>query len=423
MFASANPISEHQMSQAVNKSEQFVFDVCRKSFLSLWSYVNPQGRSPDRELCDILIVFDPHVLVISVKDIGLGDSGDTEVDHGRWKRKAVDASVNQIKGAIRWLDQADCVIKKDGSKGLPLPPLGTRIYHRIAVACGGRRQVPISSPNEHDEPHVHVFDERSFFLLLRHLDTIGDFVEYLDATERLLKRTSVVMEDGEENLLALYLHGGRAFPEGPTFAYLHGDLWDGLAKKPEFIEKMELDKVSYVWDRHIELLCAGGFMGENWRGPSMTEAEQAVRVMAREDRFGRRMLGRSFLEFIELSKAGRVRSRLAAPPSGVKYVFFAYDEDSHPEDRRKELVARCFASLCRFPDASTVVGLSMNVPGKRPVGGFTYDLVLLQRIQATWPEEFMPAAKRARDDLGYFKKPEVRNSHEDEYPVNTDSRR
>jgi hypothetical protein len=49
------------VAEAVNDSEQFVYDICSKSFLSLWSYINPQGKTPGKELCDVLVVCNPHV--------------------------------------------------------------------------------------------------------------------------------------------------------------------------------------------------------------------------------------------------------------------------------------------------------------------------------------------------------------------------
>jgi len=50
------------MSEGITNSEQFVYEVCQKSFLSLWSYANPQGSEPGKELCDVLIVCDPDVI-------------------------------------------------------------------------------------------------------------------------------------------------------------------------------------------------------------------------------------------------------------------------------------------------------------------------------------------------------------------------
>jgi len=402
---------------AINSSEQFVYQVCQKSFLSLWSYVNPQGRTPGKELCDILVVFDPHVIVVSVKEVELKDSGNVAVDWDRWLRRAVDSSKKQIAGAIRWLAKAKAVTPKDGTEGLPLPPVDRRVYHRIAVAFGGRREVPLTSSDGEDEPFVHVLDERAFYLLLRHLDTIADFTQYLTDKEEFLNRATLIIEGGEENLLALYLHSGHEFPQGPDMLVLQDNLWQGVSAKPEFLAKLERDQDSYVWDRLIESFCVGGFDGDTWRGPGMTQTERALRVLAQENRFCRRMLGGVFREFLEQSKAKRVRSRCMCSLSGVTYVFLSYDADSTLEDRQHELLGRCFAVLCRFPQTSTIIGIDINIPGESPRGGYTSDLAMLHTDDGRWPEEYLQRARFFRDQLGYFRQPNETHVHEDEYPL------
>lgn len=409
------------MAEAVNDSEQFVYDICSKSFLSLWSYINPQGKTPGKELCDVLVVCNPHVIVISVKDIQLKNTDDPSVDWKRWQRKAIEDSIKQIKGAIRWLDQSEYVVQKDGSQGLKLPLPSERIYHRVAVAFGGKREVPIGSPAE-DNEFFHVLDEQSVFLLLRHLDTISDFVNYLIDKQTFLSNTSIIINGGEENLLAIYLHNGRQFPLEADMMILEDDLWEGISNKPEFKAKLQRDTTSYVWDRLIEILCQGGFDGENWLGPDMSESELAIRVLVKENRFSRRMLGGAFKDFLELSKIGRVRSRCVQSMNGVGYVFFAYDSNSTLEERKSELLARCFASLCRFHECFTVIGIGVNVPGEKPRHGYSSDLVLLQTPNNQWSEEDLRQAKYCRDELGFFKSPHETHIHEDEYPVleNTD---
>src|ERR1700726_268298 len=98
----------------VNKTEEFVLGVCQRSFLSLWCYNNPKGKDND-ELCDVLVVCDPFVIIVSVKEIQLKTDEPTQVHHERWTRKAVEASVSQIYGAERWLASAARVIRADGS--------------------------------------------------------------------------------------------------------------------------------------------------------------------------------------------------------------------------------------------------------------------------------------------------------------------
>jgi hypothetical protein len=106
----------------VTRSEELVFKLCRKSFLSLWSYANPRGRN-GKELCDVLVVCDPDVIIFSVKEIQSKESGDVGTDWSRWTREAIDASVKQIYGAERWLASATHVVAKDG--GMPPDSLDT----------------------------------------------------------------------------------------------------------------------------------------------------------------------------------------------------------------------------------------------------------------------------------------------------------
>lgn len=405
------------VTEAVNNSEQFVYDICTKSFLSLWSYSNPQGKTSGKELCDVLVICDPHVIVISVKDIQLKNTNYPSIDWQRWQRKAIEGSIKQIKGAIRWLDQSEYVIQKDGNQGLKLPLIHKRIYHRIAVAFGSRREVPISSYKDSDDEFYHILDELSFFLLLRHLDTITDFVNYLIDKENFLSKTSIIINGGEEDLLAFYLHKDRQFPSEVDLMILEDDRWEELSNKPEFKAKLQRDTESYVWDRLIEALCRNGFDGENWLCPDKSQSELAIRVLVREDRFSRRVLGSAFKDFLELSKVERVRARCVQSMNSVGYVFFAYDRDSTLEDRRNELLNRCFALLCRFRECSTVIGIGVNVPGEIPRDGYSTDLVMLHTQNNEWSEEYLKYAKYCRDELGFFNSPNEMHIHEDEYPT------
>lgn len=270
----------------------------------------------------------------------------------------------------------------------------------MAVAFGGKREVPIISPIEDDE-FYHILDEQSVFLLLRHLDTISDFVNYLIDKEAFLSNTSIIINGGEENLLAIYLYNGRQFPSEADMMILEDDLWEGISNKPEFKAKLQKDSESYIWDRLIEALCQGGFNGEDWFSPDMSKSELAIRVLVKENRFSRRMLGRVFKDFLELSRIGQVRSRCVQSMSGVGYVFFAYDSESTFGERKSELLARCFASLYQFGECFTVVGIGVNIPGQKPTDGYSSELVFLQTQNNQWSEEDLRQAQYCRNDSAY----------------------
>jgi len=50
----------------MNKAERLVAKLSRKTFLALWRYSNPKGKG-GKELCDLLAVCDPDVVIFSVK--------------------------------------------------------------------------------------------------------------------------------------------------------------------------------------------------------------------------------------------------------------------------------------------------------------------------------------------------------------------
>ena len=395
----------------MNTAENFVYEVCRKSFLSLWSYVNPRGRDGN-ELCDVLVVCDPDVVILSVKEVGLTHSGDISVDWRRWQRRAIEESSRKIYGAERWIRSAPDVIRGDGTVGLPFPHAPSRRIHRVAVALGSEGRVPIYM-GDLGKGFVHVFDETSFAILLRELDTIDDFVGYLSDKEHLLSSTQVVIEGSEEDLLAVYLHNNRTFPADATLIVIDDTLWAGFTSKDEVKAKRLADRDSYIWDNLIEMF-SRDIMGDNLEfGPSLADAELVVRTMAREKRFSRRILGKSFKEFIELASQRKVRARIVkSSTSSVVYVFLA---DPHHEDRQArslELANRCFVGRGLNPDSRTVVGVATERYELRK--GYSLDSVYLD--MEVWTPQDQAQMESIQETFRYFTALKEMTIHEDEHP-------
>ncbi|MBC7852601.1 MAG: hypothetical protein IAF94_04115 [Pirellulaceae bacterium] len=240
------------MSAPLTPSELFTHKVCTDSFLSLWCHNNPLGKT-GKELCDVLVVCDPDIVVFSVKEIELGDPED-HVQHERWQRKAVDASVKQLYGASKWLQRASHVIHADGSKGIPLPSTDKRRIHRVAVAFGSGGHCSISS-GDFGKGHVHLFTETTLIDIITELDTITDFVKYLSAKESFLTNCGgIIMNGNEADLLGVYLHGRRTFPDKADFLLIESGIWEEICAKPEFKARKDADVESYKWDHLIERL-------------------------------------------------------------------------------------------------------------------------------------------------------------------------
>ncbi len=263
-----------------------------------------------------------------------------------------------------------------------------------------------------------MFDEVSLDIVMNELDTISDFIKYLDDKERLyLSGTETIFTSGgEEDLLALYLHRGREFPGAPGLVVLDGELWRAIAGKAEYRAKKETDKISYVWDRLIETLSedyrTDGLLSEYpYSTTQLSEVELAIRAMARENRFSRRLLGKNFMEFLDLTKAKKVRSRVVPSLSGTQYVFLACPHGEDREFRLAELAARCFVVRGLNPNSELVVGIATEqyVPGK----GFSLDVIYLHK--PSWTAEDQKQLEYLQRQFGYFSNPVQSKIREDEY--------
>jgi hypothetical protein len=69
-----------------------------KTFLSLCSHAGiyrdhgKSGTRDGKEVCDLLVVFENHVIIFSDKDCGFPNAGDLRLDWSRWFRRAVENS-------------------------------------------------------------------------------------------------------------------------------------------------------------------------------------------------------------------------------------------------------------------------------------------------------------------------------------------
>ena len=327
-----------------------------RSFLS-GATATRKGSRPGRELCDILVVCDPHVVVISVKEVQYQSDKEPGIANSRWERKAIDASVKQIYGAERWLAQAPRVVRKDGSPGLRLPPLENGHIHRIAVAIGGKGEAIIKS-GDFGKGYVHVLTERGFEDLLTELDTITDLVGFLSAKEAYFAAGSKTLVLGpENNILGYYLLNDKNFPADVDLLMIDDTMWEGLAEREEYKRKKEADMISYDWDRLIELYVGPDreLLGEP--DEQLTGMERALRAMAREDRVSRRMLANVMRDFVEQAMDSLFRSRTICGESGVIYVLIFFDatEDRH----RRVAVLNDRIGLARHTvgNGNTVIGI------------------------------------------------------------------
>jgi len=394
----------------VNETERFVFSVCERSFLSLWCEANPKGKDGD-ELCDILVVCCPHLIIISVKERQIDQENDPNVEHARWEKKTIEKSLKQIRGAERFLATVSRVVRKDGTPGLKLPPIADRKVHRIAVAFGGQGEVPIRSGDDGDG-YVHVMSETGFKEILTELDTITDLTNYLEAKESSSASGCAKLIMGSEaDLLALYLFNDRSFPSA-DFMLVDNTHWSGLRERTDYQLKKKAEEASYYWDRLIGVYAGPNreLLGEP--DERLEGTELMLRTMARESRFFRRMLGRSLVEFFEKARANGPGSRSIRSPSGTIYVFVYFDPSTEREARCNGIGNRCYLARHTFREGTTVIGFGFmeDESGSIDPCEFAY------LDTSDWSPEDEKEWGDVKAKINYDEKFKQQQFDEDEYP-------
>ena len=79
-------------ADGVTQSERYLGNLCDGTFLSMWSYPGiyrdqrngQQQRGDGKEICDLMVVFENHVLLFSDKDCAFPNTGSLDLDWSRW---------------------------------------------------------------------------------------------------------------------------------------------------------------------------------------------------------------------------------------------------------------------------------------------------------------------------------------------------
>lgn len=321
-----------QRADGVTPAERKLKLLCDRSFLSLWSYSGIYRNQGDtihggdgKEVCDLVVVFQDHIIIFSDKDCAFPNTGDINTDWARWFKRAVLKAAEQIWGAERWIKSHPNRLFLDRSCKQPfpidLPNPNNAKFHRIVVAhdktwrcrqeiggsgslvvlpsvvgaahyMGAVKPFAIGQINP-AKGYVHVFDDVSLGVVMRSLDTVSDFVAYLTKKEEFIAQEKLALAFGEEDLLAFYLqnynesgeHDFLVPPNAAAVAVQEGT-WQSFATHPQRLAQLEADQISYSWDRLIETFNKHLFAGTQYRAThsGFRDQERLLRFLAREPR-------------------------------------------------------------------------------------------------------------------------------------------
>ena len=273
-----------------------------------------------------------------------------------------------------------------------------------------------------------MFDDTTLDIVLETMDTISDFMAYLNKKEALLNAGKLGIAMGEEELLANYLsnvnevedHDFSPPPPGYTLSFGEG-LWQEFCARPERVRQLKANEVSYVWDDIIERFGQNAIAATLYftSHPGIAHIDKALGFMAREGRTRRRALSIALLTLIEKTTSFR-NARLVGPsyPGDPYYVFvlLAPRSDKSNEEyrlaRQHLLVAYCHAVKLIFADAIDIVGIATETAGEH---GRSEDVIYLDGRD--WTPDDYAFAEQERKRLNIFKEHKATFTVTDEYPT------
>lgn len=452
------------MSGHQTRTERALGRLVARTCLSPWSFNRPHRNqstpngAKGQELCDVLTVFGDSVIVFSDKEVRFQSDRPLDIAWRRWYQRAVLDSVQQLRGAERWLKRSPDRVFIDAACTVRLPlPISnhdTLDYHAIAVVSGIREaslqhwgddrgslmiaigdDVPsIPEPfwlgdPAREQTFVHVFDEAVIDLVLGELDTICDFTRYLRSRASLLRSGKHLTIAGEEELLAVYLQHRylgddlvwRQFDQYTGVSFDVG-FWDRLTSKPEFARKKVENQKSYLWDRIIEEF-ASGMKADRlvWTTGQYSQDELVLREMAAFDRVERRSLVRDLLDIINRSTGHPALFRtILNERRQMAIVLCAHNPfpgtpaDEARESRRSRLETYCGLVALEMPRLRVILGLATE-GGHQSGRSHDAGMVFPDRMGHDDRAEL----RAIQEETGWFTEPFKRMHHfiEQEYPT------
>jgi|AntRauTorckE5430_2_1112549.scaffolds.fasta_scaffold08773_2 hypothetical protein len=379
-------------------SEKYVAELCEKSFLPFWSFPNPVGKK-NKELCDVFVVCENTIIIISVKDITVSGNSDESVNYERWVKKAIHNSINQIYGAERFLKSTDEILLKDRKTVIKLPPKESRIIHRIAIAFGSKDEYPLPTGN-FGYGYVNVFDEKSTSIIISELDTISDFTKYLIAKEQFVSNKTILISR-EVDFLALYLQTGLELKNVPDFIGYEENLWEIYAETKGYAKWKDDILGSYIWDFMIWDLYSFHLIN-NVSAQPRYEIEKSIRIINLETRINRIILGEMLSNAIKENVTARMLNPLEN--SNHSYVFMPVNDYEWNDDIEGELILRCDVARYENPSASEVIGIAIGNDIKKR---FRFHICYIDVPEID--KDFTKHVNKIKNELGYFKNTKFTN--------------
>ncbi|MBW3519502.1 hypothetical protein [Flavobacterium sp. NKUCC04_CG] len=372
-----------------SEGEEFVNELAFKSFFKYWCYPSPKYENGNKkEICDLLIIFDEIVIIFSVKNYVF------KGNHFRYFNNTIDKASKQIKGAHRTLfSEKEIIIKHpDRDKELFQRERIKKVFRVIVNLGENLKFYPFNTATNNDD-FITLFDRDTFETILSELDTIPDFIDYLEKREKIFKNkrtfllpsdeddfpieaqeeffqlsanianfdfTTVFISGKEKDLLAHFIENKRVFPDilnnskTDHFYLIVDGKWETFIENKSFKQKKEADEISYFVDRLVE----------NEFLVNVTPSREIIaKHLLSFDRLTRRSFAKSYCDFYE--KYGCLKGlyfgRRLLKFNNIGVIFTSYTDEMTEEmfQRLNALTVESFNLYIKYK-YKTMILISTN---------------------------------------------------------------
>ena len=387
-----------------DNGEDYVNQLAYKSYLKYWCYPNPLDiNGNNKEICDLLILFRDILIIISVKNHNYNG------DYEKYKRKVIDKSSSQLNGAYRKLfttQKAMHIMHPDREVELFEPDKYKQIY-KLTINVGEQFEYYELGEQIENKGFINILNKDTFEVIIQELDTIKDFVEYLNARERLLMSGKLLdVKCQEKDLLAKFLTNARRFPidyGSSEFKEMISNLegaWANYALSNKVKLKREANKVSYFIDDLVQSDIL-----------KLPNGEILARELMNLGRIERRQLAKSLFSLVaKYEKEDEILARQYSEYNGIGHLLIYYPPNQKEEevDWIIQRAMEIYSFKTNFCEKEIIVIAATNGLKRWKFGMF--------KAEPPITIEAKKYLDKLIEDFGWFKDMHAYRHEEKEYP-------
>jgi len=383
--------------------EDYIEYLCNQTFFSDFTvrghkYIKPNGL--EKEVADILVVYKDLLIAFQVKTkiVTKPGSEKTRIDFQRIENK-IEETVKQFKTTKEAFDN-DRINNLVSSRGLKLTYKKQDVKKIICIAV-----IDLIGEDEFEDDEktgafggygvryglpVHIFMRDQFEVIIRALDTLPDFLEYLNIRETLKTNACIPILTDELDLLATYkiqpdvLY--QCIQTNNMKIVIDPGYWKEYESKylEDQSKKLTVNLPDYFIDHVIDELHTTvdfdlpykSLEGENVETIGTTENyRQIAYELALLNREERSILGRKFIEkMAKADKVGHGHTLSIVPELKTGILFFSSSEDR--QERFNQFYQLCAGAYCLY-NLKKLVGITTNSLSKR---FRSYDFIFMDEV-------------------------------------------